>query len=149
VEPVNVALAVAVVVVGAIATYLDQPKRRQRSAPKAASHQKNGAFVNADDRAFYAALRPVEESEGLAILANSGARESQSPQTMCRTAVGSPASLECEHRPRRRRPGTAPRGLPWPFPESSQRRRETGHHARIVLRPVGCEPPRAGRSSRA
>jgi hypothetical protein len=66
---VNVALAVAVVVIGAIATYLDQPKRRRRSAPKAVSYQKMSAFLDAEDRAFYDALRPGAESEGLTILA--------------------------------------------------------------------------------
>jgi hypothetical protein len=69
VEPVSVALAVAVVLVGAIATYLDQPKRLRRSAPRPASYQKISPFLDAEDRAFYDALRPLAESEGLTILA--------------------------------------------------------------------------------
>jgi hypothetical protein len=69
VDPVIVALAVSLVVVGAIATYLDRPKRRRKRAPTFTSNQKVRAFLDADDRAFYPTLRPIAESEGLTILA--------------------------------------------------------------------------------
>jgi hypothetical protein len=45
---VIVALSVALVIVGAIATYLDQPKRRRKRAPKAVSYRKVSAFLDAD-----------------------------------------------------------------------------------------------------